>query len=1002
MTVKKGVSTKKSTNSTKKKVSPQDSISSEEHSLIEESFNLIKNLNSQVSHVETAKNKLESDVAQLAKKITSHDSEKHHNQLFLSIKEEVIKEFAPLLKKLDLKGIKVDVFDEISKLLDTEINKVRAEFDVHSKKSKKEIQRVLSDLELRIVDALRESTKLKKDLKDFDGKELMKLISNLEKKLEKSLSKVQLKYESDLSTSIKEVQVLKSTLEKQSKGFSSALREFQKIKDGLYSKISEEEVDFTVFDSKVISLEKEMGSLKSLLGRFENDLYSDSAQKNVSALKRKVTLLQKSFTELQNYTATQLESLTQQLEGMTDIEGSVNESLLKTTKEQQKLSKSFSKLSNDFKEFQKNKKELLTLETKKITLALKESSEIIKEFDIIKMSYDKVFSDKLTEFSGHQDVFEKRIEHLEEINTSHMKKEFSRILQDETKDFKTKIHEEMRLELFKTKELIEDELEKAHTQSTEFKSELINFKAESQGLFKNYLNELHSEFETLKQISSSQDSKQAEFAQNFEIKLDQIELAQEGVQKYISSKYNEIVDAFEKLSLLTEKELKNHKEELSNSNKVLVDEIHTEVKEKISSEILKLQEFTTHTSTSFKEFQRDLSESIESKFLSSQEMFEKEFNTHLASFENELEQKESEFATKLLSIEQDKTSMIQDLHEFKSEIANLTKEYSSSLDKELEQLKKEDASFEEKKKEFLSHVDGVLHVRRVQLEEDFELYKGKLSGFSSDIRQYFTEQDNTFRTSFGEKVKQLHDYLEKSIERIDKKFVERNISNVKLGLQDDFKKLHLIGEQLESKQAEIIKKQEFGEQKELEFFENLHSEHIVLQEKVEERVMTLEKQFNKRFLDFDSQFSNFKGIVVDEVEDLMKEVHSLVKNKFDSLESYETKLKVLVSEGERKMHELHDVQGIVDREVRDIRDEISDIRVKMDVLDPEFDLNSLSSLVSTMSEYEKHLIGLVGTLKEKGITNKHILDVLASKGHPRVYAKMILEDYVTPKQRNKQ
>jgi hypothetical protein len=234
MVTKKGAKSK----IVKKTASSQETISAEEQSLIEESFNLIKNLNTQVTHVEKAKNKLEGDVAKLAKKVTSHDSEKHYNTLFSSIKEEIVKEFAPLLKKLDMKGVKIDVFDEISKLVDLEINKIRAEFDVHSKKSKKDIQKVLSDLELRIVDSLNQNSKIKSELKDFDGKSIMKLISNLEKKLENSLSKIQLKYDSNISTSIKEVNALKIKLEKQSKGFTKSLKDFDVIKKEVISKVT--------------------------------------------------------------------------------------------------------------------------------------------------------------------------------------------------------------------------------------------------------------------------------------------------------------------------------------------------------------------------------------------------------------------------------------------------------------------------------------------------------------------------------------------------------------------------------------------------------------------------------------------------------------------------------------------------------------------------------------------------------------------------------------------
>ena len=81
MATKKGATKK----STKASVTINDQISPEEHSIIEESFNLIKNLNSQVSQVEKAKDKLATDVTKLAKKIDTHDAKKHYNSLFTLI-----------------------------------------------------------------------------------------------------------------------------------------------------------------------------------------------------------------------------------------------------------------------------------------------------------------------------------------------------------------------------------------------------------------------------------------------------------------------------------------------------------------------------------------------------------------------------------------------------------------------------------------------------------------------------------------------------------------------------------------------------------------------------------------------------------------------------------------------------------------------------------------------------------------------------------------------------
>ncbi|MEC8339655.1 MAG: hypothetical protein VXZ40_03450 [Nanoarchaeota archaeon] len=940
MATKKGATKK----STKASVTINDQISPEEHSIIEESFNLIKNLNSQVSQVEKAKDKLATDVTKLAKKIDTHDAKKHYNSLFTSIKEEIIKDFAPLLKKLDLKGVKVDVFSEISNLLEVEISKVRSEFETSSKKTKKDFQKSLSDIEVRVVDALKEHALLRNELKDLDSKEITKSIAKLEKKLDKSLEKISLKSEVQLQTSLKEVTSMKTSLSKQSKDLSKSLKEFESLKDNVLSKISEEELDFTAFESKVLSLQKEMDSMKSLVGRFEDDLYSDSALQLVKKVEKKLLSLDTSFKELQSFSTTQLETLATQLEGIGDIESSVNESLMVQSKQQEKLSKEVNKLKESFQEDKKQKKQELA----------------IKEF----------------------------------------KEKSHAMLKKEADSFKTKLQEQFSLDFYKLKEKSDMELESITSQTSVLKEELLSFKSQSQELLKNYLDELHHELQEITSVSKQNNDSITIFEEEVNQKIKDLEHAQEGSHSFISSKYNEIVDSFESLSNEQKKELSLYKKQLEENSSSFISSVETSLKEKLSEEILKLQEFKTHSQTSLKEFQREISEDVESKLVTAQDLFKKEFEEHVSTFDDELKQKESEFLSKLLIIEEDKKAMVAELHDFKGEIANLTKQYSESLTIELDNLKKEDLEFEDKKKEFLSHVDDVIHVRRVQLEEDFEHYKAKLSGFTTDIRTYFTEQDNSFRTSFNEKVSSLHEYLSSSISKLEKKFIEKNVSKVKLELDTEFKRLHEIAEQLESRELELTKNLEIAEQKELDFFESLHLEQKVLQEKVEERLMSLEKQFNKRFLDFDNQFANFKGIVVEEVEDLMKEVQSLVKQKFDVLDNYETKLKVLVNEGERKIHELHDVQSIVDREVRDIRDELNDLRVKVDVETPEFDVNSLSSLVSTMTEYENHLIGLVETLKHKGVSDSHILDVLSTKGHPRVYAKMILDSMSLVKKQN--
>jgi hypothetical protein len=46
-----------------------------------------------------------------------------------------------------------------------------------------------------------------------------------------------------------------------------------------------------------------------------------------------------------------------------------------------------------------------------------------------------------------------------------------------------------------------------------------------------------------------------------------------------------------------------------------------------------------------------------------------------------------------------------------------------------------------------------------------------------------------------------------------------------------------------------------------------------------------------------------------------------------------------------------------------------------------------------MSEYEKQLIGLIKSLKLKGVSNDNIRAALINKGHPTFYVTMIINNF---------
>ena len=174
---------------------------------------------------------------------------------------------------------------------------------------------------------------------------------------------------------------------------------------------------------------------------------------------------------------------------------------------------------------------------------------------------------------------------------------------------------------------------------------------------------------------------------------------------------------------------------------------------------------------------------------------------------------------------------------------------------------------------------------------------------------------------------------------------------------------------------------------------HLEAEQVDLKEKVEERLVGLEQQLNKRFLEIDGQFTTFKGVVVDEVEALMGDLDNYVKEKSDKIESNVTKLNFVIGEANKRLADLGKVDELVENQVRDIRDEVNDMRVKLEITGPGSAMHSMNQLVESMSEYEDQLIALVSSLKSRNIDDQSIKEALLKKGHPRMYVSMILEKF---------
>ena len=355
---------------------------------------------------------------------------------------------------------------------------------------------------------------------------------------------------------------------------------------------------------------------------------------------------------------------------------------------------------------------------------------------------------------------------------------------------------------------------------------------------------------------------------------------------------------------------------------------------------------------------------------------EEEFKNSLETFNRELKEKESCFLTKLLALEEERSNSTLELENFKKEIAELTKDYISKAHKELETFKQQEYSLKEETKQSISQIETIAINKKEELIVYLESQKIKDEG-----------QLEMFKTSFSQKAHNLHTFLDTKLNSIEKKFVEKNIKNVKEDLQPHFESIELLSQTLKSKAEVIDTRIEDVETKERDFFENLQAEQNRAQEKVENRLMELEKQLNKRFLDFEVGFSNFKRVVVDEVEGVIKDTKLLIDEKIQQIDS-----SLSNSQFTFKNNTLPKER--IETQIENLKREICDLQVKFEISEPSFKEGfDMNEYVHLMASYEEQLTSLISSLKNRGLDNTHIEQVLFSKGHPKFYVKAVLRDF---------
>lgn len=875
------------------KVSKKNDLTDNEANLLEESFELIKTLNTQVGNVKDAKEKLQEDITKLNSRLSKHEETSKtifNNKFILTIKEEIIKEFTPLLNRLDFKNVKVDVFKEIEKIIDIEIQKLKTEFDSKTRKNNSDFTKKISELEIRVVDALKSNENIKKELRKFEKKEVANILNEFELKIHKSIETTSEKSLAIFNATSKDLDSFRNELNTQKKISSELSKNIESFKIQINSLVSKDGLDLTSIESKIIKLEKEISSYKSLVEKYENELYNRKKNETLDVenkVKGTLKLTENALNQIKNEKKAEQDFLISKVNTLIENINSYDSKLQKIEKQSSEtIEKQVTKKVEIFKE------NIL--------------KQIDKSYTELNNKNETKLAVAITSFDAEKSTLEKDLE---------------------------------------------------------------MFKVEVSSLIKNYITQLDSELKILKSLSVTYKLENEEAAKKTKETLKKF---QEDIKKI--NEENKIV----KKSLEIELQMD------------ITDHLNAS-REEISKQIISLNEFLTKISLENKEDKRNLSEDIESKFLTSKEQFETDFKSHIDSFDTELKTKEKEFLTKLTVIEDEKNEMIKELEAFKIEITSLTKNYVTKLDEELKYIKKAEISFDDKKEKFINDLDLMAKAKELELENHSEILKKNIEDTLIKQKEDFETNENTFRELFNEKITNINENLKKRLDTLDKKFLDKNIKVLDDIIKNNKSELTLLSDELKSKSIELDKRLEAIEKKESDFYTQLDSEISAFNEKSEVRLSSLEKQFNKRFLDYDSNFSNFKGTIIDEVEDLIKEVNSLMQNKLENIDKTVAKLNFVSSEASNKINDFKQIQEVIESEVRDVRDDINDLRVKFEITLPQN--QTLTDHIKHMSEYETQLLALIKSLKNKGISNSSIKAALVNKGHPRFYVTMILENY---------
>lgn len=854
------------------------------------------------------------------------------------------------------------------------------------------------------------------------------LLKKIEEQEKKSFNKItDKKLDSLKKDIISQVEVLSLALAQQDKKSSHLQSSFLKIKKEVLEDLKKYGLNFTAVESNVKKLHKDFSSLRSLVGRFENDLFAKKTQETKKVeeiIKKEVTQINQLITQLRTEKEEDKKVLVEKLDQFVEVYYQIEKKIKKfqedfTKEEKNKLNKIKQDFKSQIEKFEKFLSENLDLSVEKFKEKYEKEFDsfllkVKNEFDVLKSKYNdfqvereeehKYFENQLNFLTKQISFFEEKLEKLEIDSINDISEKVLNLTLKSKEDLEEK-YSKFTIEI---NDSILDLQKYNIDEKNKNKLEFENFKNELAELSKTFTSQLDIEFRQLQDLSKKFEEEKDLLAQSIREKI-----------KF------ELVDLSKKEEEFTDK---------LNSDFEL---FKTNAKEEISQGIINLNLTFNKIKESISSNQTNLKEELEEKFNSIKEQFSTDYDNFLLEAKNMLSKKENEFTISLKNLNDENQKILNDFEQFKVQISKLTQDYSNSLNEKLLALEKDKNQFESKEQRVLDHIDMVVGVEVEKLQSFSQKLDLEFSKVLEENRIRQENSENSFRSLFNEKISNFNKEFNKSILLLREDLLKKNLSDLEIKLDSKLSILSSLDKEVSAKQ-EVIRdyieefdlklrsfqenfsaKEENFKKNILEGFEKLKNrednleknaikklEEINLKlqeeknifinqltEKIELRLTNQEKSLNRRFLGLEEDFSSFKSIVVSEVEDSLKEITNFVNEKTVYVDKILDKLNFNLVESTKKLKEFQKLETQIENSFSQVRDDVNDLRVKFEITHNSHHFNStnpVNNMVYTISEYEKQVIGLVESLREKGFSDLEIKDALVSKGHPRMYVSLIL------------